>query len=295
MWQNSRQPGILLENDPEMLTQLCSEHLGVTFPGSRHATLKDVSLSVQPGEFLSVVGPSGSGKSTLLRLFAGLLQPTAGRIVAKAEQRGDSTTVRFGFVFQQPTLLPWRTAEGNLRLPFELGRGHGEDPQDVSRRICEALAAVGLAASDASKRPSQLSGGMQMRLSLARGILLNPDVLLLDEPFAAVDDLLRLQLQQDVAALHDQRGMTSILVTHNLHEAIFMSDRVVVLGGSPATIIAEVSNPLPRPRTSDLRTQDEYHRNVEQLTRTVFSDLSRGLDRADSETPTASPKKRADS
>jgi NitT/TauT family transport system ATP-binding protein len=254
-----------------MLKQLAIENLSVRFQGAATATLEGIQLDVQPGQFLAIVGPSGCGKSTLLRVIAGLQKSTGGSVTTVAETEDP---IRFGFVFQHPTLLPWRTAKGNLRLPFELGHQQ-VDEQQLAERVMEVLAAVGLSVEDANKRPPQMSGGMQMRLSLARGIIMNPDILLLDEPFAAVDDLLRLQLQEDVAKLHDSRQMTTILVTHNLHEAVFMSDRIVVLGGTPAQITADITIPAERPRKADFRTRDSFHAQLNELSRTVLADLQR--------------------
>jgi NitT/TauT family transport system ATP-binding protein len=261
-----------------MLTRLSIDDLQIVFAGETTATLDQINLNVRPGEFVAIVGPSGCGKSTLLRIIAGLLKPTTGSIHAAADSPEDA--VRFGFVFQHPTLLPWRTAAGNLMLPFELERKDRSREANPESVIAESLKLVGLSEADAGKRPAQLSGGMQMRLSLARALILEPDVLLLDEPFAAVDDLLRLQLQEDLRVIHESRSLTSILVTHNLLEAVFMSDRVVVLGGSPAGISAEVPISIERPRQADLRNSDVFHHYVEQLTRVVFGDLQAARIRA---------------
>lgn len=260
-----------------MLKELSLQSVQIRFPGASTPTLRDVSLRVRPGEFLAVVGPSGCGKSTLLRAIAGLLFPAAGTILTRATSDSAEHDVRFGFVFQHPTLLPWRTAAGNLALPAELGERNTIAAKSNRAQIAAALQQVGLTTEDADKRPAQMSGGMQMRLSLARALMLNPDVLLLDEPFAAVDDLLRLQLQEDVSQVHDSRGLTSVLVTHNLHEAVFMSDRVVVLGGLPATVIAEFQVGTERPRHAAHRATEGYHHHVEQLTRLVFGQLNRDL------------------
>ena len=213
--------------------------VSVGFPGSDQLVLSGVSMSIRCGEFVSFVGPSGCGKSTLLRLLAGLLSPSAG-VLSRGESLRDGDVSRVGFVFQHPTLLPWRTAAQNIRLPLELGRTKNlrELPDG---QITQRLEQVGLAASDAIKRPPQLSGGMQMRLSLARALVTDPAVLLLDEPFAAVDDLLRLKLQEDIRRLHQDRELTTVLVTHNLHEAVFLSDRVFVLAGTPSSVATEMA------------------------------------------------------
>jgi NitT/TauT family transport system ATP-binding protein len=240
--------------------------LGIRFPGAERSVIDDFSLTIHTGEFLSVVGPSGCGKSTLLRLLAGLTEPSAGTI-RRASANG--ARHRTGFVFQHPTLLPWRTAEANLQLPMELGRSHAVRP--LSSSECEdLLRQVGLTASDARKRPAELSGGMQMRLSLARALATKPDVLLLDEPFAAVDDLLRLKLQEDVRRLHDQRQLTSILVTHNLHEAVFLSDRVIVMSGSPATLVQSIPITTRMSRSAAFRDSPEFFDFLRTVSTALF-------------------------
>ena len=241
--------------------------LGIRFSGASQSTLDDISLTVAAGEFLSLVGPSGCGKSTVLRLLAGLLQPTSGSVTRSTPATGGRNNI--GFVFQHPTLLPWRTAEANLQLPTELGSG-SSNRQLTSEDCHELLHQVGLSRSDANKRPSELSGGMQMRLSLARALATKPDVLLLDEPFAAVDDLLRLRLQEDVRRLHESRRLTTILVTHNLHEAVFLSDRVIVLSGSPSQIRSEISVQTTQARSSAYRDSDEFYAFVKSVSASLF-------------------------
>ena len=241
--------------------------MGIRFPAASHSILEDISLTVAAGEFLSLVGPSGCGKSTLLRLLAGLLKPTTGSVTRSAAGNGGRSSI--GFVFQHPTLLPWRTAEANLQLPMELGSG-GSQPPLSSHDCLELLRQVGLSASDASKRPGELSGGMQMRLSLARALATQPDVLLLDEPFAAVDDLLRLRLQEDVRRLHESRGLTTILVTHNLHEAVFLSDRIIVLSGSPSNIRSVISVQTSQTRSPAYRESDEFYAFVKSVSASLF-------------------------
>lgn len=257
-----------------MLEELRLDRLQLQFSGNSQPTLRNVSLTVTPGEFLAIVGPSGCGKSTLLRVLAGLLTPTAGTVVARAAHADRSKRIRFGFVFQHPTLLPWRTAAANLRLTAELGPRRAARQPLTREQIRAALHQVGLTAADAGKRPARMSGGMQMRLSLARALIRTPDVLLLDEPFSAVDDLLRLRLQDDVCGIHESSDLTSILVTHNLHEAVFMSDRVVVLGGQPAGITHVYDVRCSRPRQAALRSAVEFHRSVDELSRIVLGDLS---------------------
>lgn len=242
----------------------------VSFGRGQQPMLGQVSLQVREGEFVSFVGPSGCGKSTLLRLMAGLLEPTSGTLTHLSEKNGRHSTPKIGFVFQHPTLLPWRTAMQNLVLPLELtgsrpDPGH-PNPADLSpRRLLALLQQVGLHPADATKRPAALSGGMQMRLSLARALVNDPDLLLLDEPLAAVDDLLRMRLQEDVARVHREQSLTTVLVTHNLIEAVYLSDRVFVLGGTPTRLIAEMEIPFAQPRPADLRTTAGFGDLVRQL------------------------------
>ncbi|MEZ6128287.1 MAG: ABC transporter ATP-binding protein [Planctomycetaceae bacterium] len=229
------------------------------------------SVDVNSGEFISLLGASGSGKSTLLRLIAGLLQPSGGQIRRPTSAGAQHTT---GMVFQHPNLIPWRTARQNVRLPAELGSRPSKVNDDV---LDELFRLVGLKAIDTDKRSSELSGGMQMRVSLARALVLQPTTLLMDEPFAALDDLLRMQLEEDVRTIHIQRSLTTILVTHNISEAVFMSDRVLVLGGHPSTIHADIEIRLPQDRDRRVRSQADFHDLVERVTEAMHS--AAGTDR----------------
>ncbi len=217
----------------------------VDFGSVSGPVLQCLNAEIPAGQFLSIVGPSGCGKSTLLRLLAGLQPHSSGQLL-----RGDSADNRVppGFVFQQPALLPWRTVLANLRLPCELGGSRTAVPSESE--LLQLLQQVGLSGEDIRKRPAELSGGMQMRLSLARALVHRPGILLLDEPFAAVDDLLRMKLQELVRNLHDARGLTTILVTHNLQEAALLSDRILVLQPAPAGLVCD----LPSGRVADHTT-----------------------------------------
>lgn len=219
-------------------------------------------LSVGSGQFVSILGASGCGKSTLLRLIAGLLKPTSGTVDFPGEKSA-SATPTFGMVFQSATLVPWRTAEDNVRFPTELGAGNSVASTEQIDRLFDL---VGLATSDRSKRPSELSGGMQMRVSLARALVLQPDFLLLDEPFSALDDLLRMQLEEDVRRIHDEQSLTTILVTHNIAEAVFMSDRVLVLGDRPSTVCSDMTVELLNRRDSAVRSASVFHDAVSGVT-----------------------------
>lgn len=199
----------------------------------------DLDLRVAPGAVASLIGLSGCGKSTVLRLAAGLLTPTKGQVTGGGRRRA--------FVFQRPTLLPWRSVAANVRLPLELA---GETA-GAEVRVAEALAQVGLQ-DDHEKLPGTLSGGMAMRVSLARALVMRPALLLLDEPFSALDAFTRRQLYDQVLSLQHSLDLTTLLVTHDVDEAALFSDQVLVLGGQPARVVQTVESPLPWPRTRAL-------------------------------------------
>lgn len=220
-------------------------------------------LDIADGKFISLLGASGSGKSTLLRLVAGLLQPAQGTIHMDVRQQHD-----VGMVFQSANLIPWRTARQNVSLPAELG-AHARTVDEAV--LDELFQLVGLQTQHTQKRSSELSGGMQMRVSIARALVMRPSMLLLDEPFAALDDLLRMQLEEDVRRIHHERQLTTVLVTHNISEAVFMSDRVLVFGGQPSTIRADIDVPLPANRSRQLRSDSQFHQLVDIVTEALHS------------------------
>jgi NitT/TauT family transport system ATP-binding protein len=203
--------------------------------------LADVDLRVGAGEIVSVVGPSGCGKSTLLRLVAGLADASAGDVAVQRD--------RLGFVFQDPTLLPWRTVRGNVELA---GRLSGLDRRAARTRADEALALTGLDGF-AGHLPRRLSGGMRMRVALARELATSPELFLLDEPFGALDELTRQRLDDELLRLHAERGFAALFVTHNVAEAVYLSDRVLVLSARPGRVVADVRVDLGRPRDRELR------------------------------------------
>ena len=226
---------------------LSIERLGRSF--SNVSILKDFNLDINSGEFVSLLGPSGCGKSTLLRLIAGLDQGSSGKI-----ELSDKSASR-SFVFQEANLLPWRSLRENLELVFELSEGGlGKDSLE---KINTVLELVGLAA-DAEKFPNQLSGGMRMRTSVARALLNQPKLLLLDEPFSALDENTRFRLQEELHSIWQKQKMTVVFVTHSISEAVFLSTRAVVIGGKPAHIILNQNIELKGLRNSDLRTDLEY-------------------------------------
>lgn len=231
--------------------------VGMTFPGG-HIALRETSFSIRRGEFVSIVGPSGCGKSTLLRLIAGLIAPTTGRLDVDGLTPEESRRQRrVAFVFQDPNLLPWRTVVGNIRLPLELKR---VPRREQGEAVEQSLRLIGLTEADAAKRPRMLSGGMRMRVSLARALVTRPDLLLLDEPFGALDDIMRQQLNEELARIWLERGWTGVFITHNVAEAVFLSQRILVMGAAPGTIVAKTEVPFPYPRPADLRAEPEFAR-----------------------------------
>ena len=225
--------------------------------------LDRLSLDVSPGEIVALLGASGCGKSTLLRAIAKLVQPASGEVVFSKPNRraGD-----LAFVFQDATLLPWRTVEENVVLPLQLGTRRREIRQaDVSA----ALTAVGLSERDYAKFPRELSGGMRMRTSIARALVTDPSVLLLDEPFAALDDILRNRLNDLLLELWQERQRTILFVTHNIAEAIYLSHRIAIFGSGK---IAEVvTNPLPWPRAAAHRSSPEFATFFGQVSQNLAS------------------------
>ena len=225
-----------------MSTALTMDAVNKRWPNDELA-LHDVDLNLDAGEFVALVGPSGCGKSTLLRIAAGLESPSSGSVHVQAR-----TTE---FVFQDPTLLPWRTVAENVALPLDLvGR---QDPQ----RVHSALAEVGLAGST-DKLPRELSGGMKMRASVARALVTTPDLFLLDEPFSAVDELRREELNRMLLSLHHRRAFACLLVTHSVTEAVLLADRVIVLSDQPGRVVATIEIPLPRADRFERRFDEDF-------------------------------------
>jgi NitT/TauT family transport system ATP-binding protein len=237
------------------------EDVDVVFDGGV-AALDGVRLAVARGELVAIIGPSGCGKSTLLRVLAGLIEPSAGtvRVDGTPPAVARRTTSPIGIVFQQPRLLAWRTVARNVELPLELG---GTDAAERARRSGELLATLGLA-EFATAYPYALSGGMRMRAAVARALAPEPALLLLDEPFGALDELTRERLQEELRALHGRRRFTAVLVTHAVSEAVFLADRIVVMSPRPGRIIAEVAVPFGA-RTTSLRTDPEFGRLVSDV------------------------------
>ncbi len=235
--------------------------VGMAFAGRRATTtaLQGVSLVVPAGRFGAIIGPSGCGKSTLLRLIADIMQPSAGQIrVGGATPRQARLSCAFGFVFQQPTLLPWRTVLANIELPVHVtGRPAGIPAPELIRL-------VGLTGFERAL-PHELSGGMQQRVAIARALTLRPDILLLDEPFGALDEITREAINLELLRIWDETGTTALLVTHSINEAVFLADEVTVMSARPGRVVATVAVPLPRPRRPEMLRSDAFFGCVNQV------------------------------
>jgi NitT/TauT family transport system ATP-binding protein len=245
--------------------------VGKVYYGSEESVvaLDDITFDIGEGEFVSIVGPSGCGKSTLLHLTTGIRDPTDGavEIMGRNVQSPDHKKHDVGLVFQDSVLLEWRTVLKNVMLPIEILSGNGQldgSKSEYRERARELLQLVGLEGFE-DAYPTELSGGMQQRASICRSLVYDPPVLLMDEPFGALDALTRQELNTELLRIWSETDKTILFVTHNLEEAVYLSDRVVVLSGRPGQIKDVVNVDLPRPRDESIRTDDEYHDTVEEL------------------------------
>jgi NitT/TauT family transport system ATP-binding protein len=240
--------------------------------------LRGVDLHVERGQFVSIVGPSGCGKSTLLRLVAGLDEPTAGTLTVdgRTPRQAGRDQLDLAFVFQDATLLPWRSVSRNVGLPLELRKEAASQTgkarrkklweQESADRVAQVLDMVGLA-DFADAYPAQLSGGMRMRASIARALATRPELLLLDEPFGALDEITRQRLNEELLRLWQQDRWTGLFVTHNVYEAVFLSQRVLVMSARPGHILADIAVPFAHPRSPDLRATPEFVRIAKTISR----------------------------
>lgn len=232
--------------------------------------VRDVDLDLAGGEFVSLLGPSGCGKSTLLRMIAGLGEVSAGTIDWPGSAATDKHSSELGFVFQEPTLMPWATALANVMIPLKIksvARDEGET------RAAEMLAAVGLQGFEQAY-PRELSGGMRMRVSIARALVTNPRILLMDEPFAALDEITRHKLNDDLLRLWAAQRFTAIFVTHSVFESVYLSQRIVVMAARPGRVMADLAVDAPYPRDDLFRTSPEYGRLCRMASDTLKKAIS---------------------
>ena len=233
------------------------------------AALDRLTFDLAEGEFLTLLGPSGCGKSTALRLVAGLTEPTGGAVRWREGFGGGRPAEEIGFVFQEPTLMPWATVFENVYLPLRLtGISHAE----ARPRIEEALLQVGLSRF-AQSYPRELSGGMKMRASIARAIVTRPRLLLMDEPFAALDEMTRFKLNNDVLRLWQEQGLTIIFVTHSVYESVYMSNRVVVMAARPGRVVADLPIEGSYPRAEDFRATEAYAESCQAASKALRGTL----------------------
>ncbi len=235
------------------------------------AALAGIDLDIGGGEFLSLVGPSGCGKTTLLRIIAGLIEPSEGerRLSLAADGGAPMSRGRVGFVFQDPTLMPWGTVADNVLLPFRIAGRAGPTERE---RVGTELRAVGLTGFERAY-PRELSGGMRMRVSIARALVTDPDLLLLDEPFAALDEITRMALNDDLLRLWEARRTTVVFVTHSVFESVYLSTRIAVMTARPGRIAADLRVELPQPRDRALRASPTYAATCA----TVSDELARAM------------------
>lgn len=237
------------------------EHVSKSYTGANPVkALQDVNLTVKKGELVAVIGPSGCGKTTLLKLIGGLLEPTEGTIHIDGFTAVEARKARkFGFVFQDPTLLPWRSVRANVQLPGEVFKD-----DSVKNRTQELIDLVGLTGFEKAL-PHELSGGMQSRVAIARALTFNPDVLLMDEPFGDLDEITRDRMNFELLRVWRETGVTIVIVTHSIPEAVLLADRVVVLSELPGTLKELIPITIKRPRSGVTRLQKSFMEKVERL------------------------------
>src|SRR5688572_29702396 len=234
--------------------------------GAGPVVLDRISLSAQAGDFVSLIGPSGCGKSTALRLVAGLSPITSGELIVDG-RTPDAAAADLAFVFQEPTLLPWLTVAKNIQIPQKLRRVPEAKRDGMTNRVLELVRLR----EKAGAYPRQLSGGQKMRVSIARALALAPKLLLLDEPFGALDEMTREHLNEELLAIREVEAWTTFFVTHSVAEAVFLSNRIFVMAANPGRIHTEISVPLAYPRTDQTRLSRDYHDLVASVSRVLRS------------------------
>ncbi|MEX0405276.1 ABC transporter ATP-binding protein [Aquibium sp. LZ166] len=240
--------------------------------GAKVTALASTTLDIKEGEFVSVIGPSGCGKSTLFNIIGGLLESDTGRILVDGREiRGSHKDI--GMVFQEESVFPWRTVIGNVTLPLEIA---GVPKKERYERAMHFVELVGLTGFE-NRRPSELSGGMRQRTALARTLASEPRILLMDEPFAALDEQTRMLIGDKIVQIWRELNQTTLLITHNLTEAIQLSDRVVVMSYRPGTIKQIVQIELPRPRTSEIISSEPFRRYLGQIWQDLREEATRGM------------------
>jgi NitT/TauT family transport system ATP-binding protein len=236
--------------------------------------LLPVNLTINQGEFVTLLGPSGCGKSTLLKMVAGLVEPSDGKLVLWRRDSREKAQVPLSFVFQEATLMPWSNVQNNVRLPLDLA---GVPRAEANTRVSEALELVGLG-KFASVLPRELSGGMQMRVSIARGLVTRPKLLLMDEPFGALDEITRNKLDSDLLRLWREQGLTVVFVTHSIHEAVFLSQRVIMMAARPGRVVQDIAITEPFPRNEDFRVSPAFSRYAKQLQDSLLQASQSGME-----------------
>ncbi|WP_099206186.1 ABC transporter ATP-binding protein [Scatolibacter rhodanostii] len=246
-------------NEAAVGAEIKVENVSISFPNTANGeiieALRNVDLTIERGQFISLVGPSGCGKTTLLRAIADLQQPTSGEISVRGQNPRDvRLQKKYGIVFQSPVLYDWRSVRRNVCMPMEL---MGLPKKHRTKMVTEMLDLVGLL-DFGSKYPKELSGGMQQRVGIARALAIRPEILLMDEPFSALDEFTKEKLNEDLLEIWSKTKTTIVFVTHNISEAVFLSDKVVVLSPHPGRVSAVVDIDLPRPRTLDIKNEAEF-------------------------------------
>lgn len=236
--------------------------------------LLPVNLTINQGEFVTLLGPSGCGKSTLLKMVAGLVEPSDGKLMLWRRDSREKAQIPLSFVFQEATLMPWSNVHKNVRLPLDLA---GVPRAEADTRVSEALELVGLG-KFAKVLPRELSGGMQMRVSIARGLVTRPKLLLMDEPFGALDEITRNKLDSDLLRLWREQGLTVVFVTHSIHEAVFLSQRVIMMAARPGRVVEDIAINEPFPRDDDFRVSSTFSRYAKQLQDSLLQASQSGME-----------------